>query len=130
MFHPVQPQELDEVWKRIGKKVGRDCKKLENGLTAQFLKEQIESNRMGLMVWGSGFCILQVTELPEFKTLDVILIGGGSMDVWLDDLIQELKRLAQLHKCKYIQEAGRMGWLKTLSKFGFQSQFTIMRCEV
>lgn len=69
-----------------------------------------------------------VTELRPYAgnpMINVSLIGGLDMALWLNIFITELKAYAKHNGAKGIEFLGRPGWLKALKPYGFVDRKTV-----
>ena len=79
-----------------------------------------------------GFTVGSLTtEVTDWRSLNVSFLGGTDMNVWLPELIRQLKEYASYNFCISIEQTGRKGWLKTLEPYGFEDQhYTTMTLKL
>jgi hypothetical protein len=60
----------------------------------------------------------------------VIATGGDRSHEWLEILTAFLRDMAENEKCAGVTMAGRPGWARKLTKFGFKTDMVSMRMEI
>ena len=75
-----------------------------------------------------GSATTEVNSYIQDKILRVSFLGGERMELWLEGFIESLKEYGRFNGCNGIDLVGRRGWLRELSKFGFeQEKFVCMK---
>lgn len=73
--------------------------------------------------------VTQILVYPNHKTLLVVILAGDGMDEWLPSVIERLDEYAKHIGAKYIEERGRAGWERALSKYGYKKAYVVLRKE-
>lgn len=103
--------------------------------TDEVLHHLVTGRDIGLMTTANGmvqqYTVVQLHECPgDQRILFVLGTAGSGMASWLDALVAKLVELAQVMECTSIDFQGRMGWIRTLRKYGFEATTVQMRLEV
>ena len=71
-------------------------------------------------------CLYRIVDFPAVRSLHVFALGGSQMELWLDDLIFDLRVLARGHHCDIITCSCRLGLSKILGDKGWRMQHVTM----
>lgn len=119
-------------------------------IAKEYLKPSIDMNRGALteddvyqlvkdkdmQLWGvhngdlKAVFVTQIVEYLRTKRLRLVLIGGHEMDGWEAIVSDAMDRFAKENGCSGIELWGRKGWLKRLSKYGYEEYETVIIKEL
>lgn len=94
------------------------------------LMDIINGGRQLWLIGEDAIAITSICTLPKFSVLDISLLAGDRIDLWLDDLVIAFRNYAGVMNCKYIDGFGRKGWTKKLEAYGFKPYSYDVRLEV
>ena len=124
----IDPKELDEYWPVASRNIEPA---LDEEISIEDAYAKIQSGKMGLFVVGddaAGVC--EVVHYPRLKALRVVALGGTGMALWLPHVIAFLDDWAASIGADRVEQMGRKGWLKVLSKYGYRERYTFMTKEL
>jgi hypothetical protein len=125
---------LDMKFWPVAKEYLKEAISLNGALDEHDVLDLIMQQKMQL--WGihdgalKAVMVTEILEYPTVKHLNVALIGGDSMSMWDDVVVDTLERFGKEHGATAIQGAGRRGWVKHLEQFGFKEYATVMIKEI
>lgn len=94
------------------------------------LMDIINGGRQLWLISEDAIAITSVSVLPKFSVLDISLLAGDRIDLWLGDIVIAFNNYAEAIGCKYIDGFGRKGWTKKLEAYGFKPYSYDVRLEV
>ena len=106
---------------------------LYNSITLNDLKRQVETGYARTLLCADDDRLLSVTILQLFKNthderiLHVVCTAGEDSNVWLATLIEALQDMAKQESCDAVTMAGRPGWARKLTRYGFKTDQVHMR---
>ena len=106
---------------------------LYNSITLAKLKHQIETGYARTLLCADDDKLLSVTIIQLYKNthderiLHVVCTAGEDSNAWLAILIEALQELAREQQCDAVTMAGRPGWARKLTKYGFKTEQVQMR---
>ena len=127
---PVPIEDVGKVWDRCKPHLSRATDTSGGRETILTLYSKIKKGFTVLwVIMVDGFTVGSLTtEVTDWKSLHVSFLGGTDMNVWLPELIRQLKEYAYYNHCTSIEQTGRKGWLRTLESYGFKDQhYSTMR---
>jgi hypothetical protein len=71
--------------------------------------------------------LLECCELRDGRTLHVRYLAGDGMGEWLDALLEELERIADVEQCAFLSLQGRPGWMRELRCRGWTPAAVYLR---
>jgi hypothetical protein len=74
--------------------------------------------------------LLECSELRDGRTLHVRYLQGDGMGEWLDALLEELERIADVEGCAFLSLQGRPGWMRELRCRGWTPAAVYLRRRV
>ncbi len=108
---------------------------LYNSITLAKLKHQIETGYARTLLCADDDRLLSVTIIQLFKNthderiLHVVCTAGADSNLWLGILIEALQSMAHEQKCDAVTMAGRPGWARKLTRYGFKTDQVHMRMD-
>lgn len=121
----------ESVWSTAAPQIQRAIDKSTGELAIQDVRQRLETGDMGLLcIDGRAWCVVEFMDYPQYRSLKVVYLAGEDMAVWLPDLLQFLERWAMENDMRYIEQAGRPGWERILSDYGYRKTYTIMTKEL
>jgi hypothetical protein len=117
--------DIDKAWPHVAsllrpaieRSLGRDTEAAMKQLIADGLCQLWLIGEVGIMALA---CVTRVAEYPSGKrVLNIVALGGKGFDRWAEE-IETLKRFARENDCGSLEFIGRRGWLKKMTKFGFE----------
>ena len=124
MIRFIQPQSVVENWDRIKPLIDKALTK--EFYDAEDIKHLCLSGMMMVFV-AQDYQAVATVELinhPKQKAALVHTLGGDGMEEWVDELLEEITKIAKSNGANSIQINGRRGWLKRLD--GFKEAYTTM----
>ena len=67
-----------------------------------------------------GVFVTRITQLPNFKQVEVILLKGEKRELWQDEVAKGIEILAKQSGCKRIAVHARPGWEPFLKTRGWK----------
>lgn len=58
--------------------------------------------------------------------INIIVLGGSEMPMWIEDFTQRMTSYAKELRCLYVCEMGRGGWTRVLSRLGWIAPSSVM----
>jgi len=99
----------------------------DDGTTLDEIKQQILDGRSMLWMYGEQMSIVLSV---ENNRLYAWLIGGHSLDEWIDELIAAMRRYAKEHGMDGLQAVARPGLARKLRRKGWKTTAEIIRTEL
>lgn len=65
-------------------------------------------------------CITEIQQYDLGKSLEILLLAGEEMDIWLPALHQVMESFGKQHQCVAMRQNGRKGWAKVLKEHGWK----------
>ena len=127
---------IDEAWPVVADLLEKALKHDYYGMSLADVKEFIVNEEMQLWTVFDeakhllAACTTETNEAFGHKGCKIILLAGGHMSTWLDDLLDVIDRWATAQGCEYIEAIGRRGWEKAAKKFGYQYGHTVIYKEL
>jgi hypothetical protein len=121
---PVPIESIGLVWDRCKPFLTKATDKSGGRETILTLYSKLKLGFSVLwIIMIDGFVVGSLTtEVTDWKSLHVSFLGGTDMNVWLPELIKQLREYALYNHCTSIEQTGRKGWLKALESYGFKDQ--------
>lgn len=123
----IKPDWLDRFWQVISDDIQRAVEHSNGELSLCSLYEKVKSGEMMLLIVSDtsgeiyASCLIETRHFSTGKrVLNVTTLNGYSMGLWLDDLMDVLRKTAKEFECSEIYAVGRSGWVKQLKKYGFK----------
>lgn len=130
-WYPVLSHDAIALWDWVEPLIARVIEQDDVGYSTEDILTKIQMRQMQLWVAPErAAMVTQVLVYPKYKTLLVVALGGDGMADWLDDVIETLDGFAKHMGCKYVEERGRSGWERTLSKYGYRKAYVVLRKTV
>jgi hypothetical protein len=126
----VTPRHLPAVWPRILEYIQKPLEYESGGLTPERIYELVEQGTYVLLVAWQDKEILaaQTAEIikdPQGRVMNLVTTGGHHLELWQDEMIEVIDRLAREQRCVSIRTRGRMGWLRQLKRNGYKPLYYI-----
>ena len=108
---------------------------LYNSVTLDELKRQIETGYARTLLCADDARLQSVTIVQLFKNthderiLHVVCTAGEDSNAWLATLIDSLRDMAKQESCDAVTMAGRPGWARKLTRYGFKTDQVHMRLD-
>ena len=100
-------------------------------IAIQDVYQKLQSGDMGLIdIHGKAAAVVEFMDYPQITALRVVALGGNSMDMWLDELMDFLYLWAKENGMDRIEHMGRKGWVKALKDYGYMERYTFMTRDV
>jgi hypothetical protein len=131
MIQLVTGVNAADHWDRVAPILQRALDKFDYGSDSDdILSDIMRGGRELWLVGDDAVAITSVSRLPKFAVLDISLLAGDRIDLWLNDLVIAFSNYAKTVGCKYIDGFGRRGWTKKLEAYGFKPYSYDVRLEV
>ena len=130
---PVPIADIGKVWGNCKPYLSQATDRSGGRETILTLYSKIKKGFTVLwVIMVDGFTVGSLTtEVTDWKSLHVSFLGGTDMNVWLPELIRQLKEYALYNHCTSIEQTGRKGWLKALESYGFvEEPFVTMKLDL
>jgi hypothetical protein len=130
---PVPIEDVGKVWGNCKPYLSQATDRSGGRETILTLYSKIKKGFTVLwVIMVDGFTVGSLTtEVTDWKSLHVSFLGGTDMNVWLPELIRQLKEYALYNHCTSIEQTGRKGWLKALESYGFvEEPFVTMKLDL
>ena len=129
MIRFIEKDRLDSYWQLVNQWIDKAIDHDE--LSIHDVRNNIENGKMGLLVASKNGevlagCIVEFIKYSKCSALRVVALGGERMNMWLDQLLDFLDRWAKDNDMFRIEQAGRKGWLKILTKYGYNQRYVVM----
>jgi len=89
-------------------------------LTADSIIDGIKDGTKQCFVCDDSVIVSEVTEYPNGKVLNIVLVAGKDADKWLSKADAFFTEMAKLNGCKAIITTGRIGWKKLNASLGYK----------
>ena len=76
-----------------------------------------------------GFCIVNQQKALRGFELNVTMLAGQWMELWMDHLFDALVKVAKSQSCDALRLEGRLGWVKKLKRYGFKPISQTLKLE-
>ena len=126
--HPtlIEQNDLDEQWLWIDPYLEEILDRTGEKTTIDEIHTDAFFGTTQLWVFGRGFLITRC----ERTTLWIEWMGGQDMRPFLIPTMLWLESLARHNSCTLIKLKGRLGWVKVLKTFGYETQSVTLCKEV
>jgi hypothetical protein len=88
----------------------------------------IESGKMQLWPAPKAALVTEIIKYPRKQVLNVFL-GGGDLDQIMD-MQPSVMAWAKAQGCEALHMSGRLGWTRTLPKYGWRTLYATMEKEI
>ena len=126
----IPPHLVDEYWMLVEFMLREGLKFDGDPMSIEHLKSEIMAQNLQLfMMFGSddgktvkvfGVFVTRITQLPNFKQVEVILLKGEKRELWQDEVAKGIESLAKQNGCKRIAVHARPGWEPFLKTKGWK----------
>ena len=126
----VEPKAVQKYWSLVEFMLKEGLKYDGYPMSIGHLKDTILKGENQLfMMFGSddgesykvfGVFVTRVTQLPNYKQAEVILLRGVKRDLWQKEAAEMIENFAIQHDCKKIAVHARPGWQPFLKTMGWQ----------
>ena len=105
-------------------------------ITYESIRNELVNGQAQLIAVFKGHKVIaavtvNVTTMDSGKrVLMAPVVGGDEMELWLDDVMNLLNKMAKDTCCDTIRGIGRAGWTRQLKKYGWKPTMTIVEFEV
>lgn len=131
MIQLVSGVKAADYWHHVAPILQRALDRFDYGSdTDDILMDIINGGRELWLIGEDAVAITSISRLPKFSVLDISLLAGDRIDLWLDDLVIAFTNYAEAAGCKYVDGFGRKGWTKKLEAYGFKPYSYDVRLEV
>ena len=107
-----------------------------NTTTIAKLREQVSTGFARVLVCHGDDQLISATIVQlhrntlEERILHVVATAGSNVEEWLPILCEGLKDMARAEECDAITMAGRPGWARKLTRYGFKTDQVQMRMSL
>lgn len=128
----IPSNEVLNIWSAVEPSIQAALDQEDTGYNAEDILTRIQTRDMQLWVHPVAVAVTEIHQLPRFKKLVLVTLGGSDMDAWIEDLMEVLGNYAKGINCKYLEQWGRKGWLRVNEKYqlGGKPTFQVMRIEL
>ena len=126
----ISPVEIGDNWHLIEPLLKRVLR-YNQRYNIETLRARLLSGNAQLFVCGN-YELITVTEIviyPRSKVLNIFMVAGKNIDKWLIYL-PAIEAWAKSEGCNEIEESGRHGWIRKLTKCGYYVKDITMCKEV
>lgn len=131
MIKLVTGPDAAAYWGHVEPMLQRALDRFDYGSDSDdILLDIINRGRELWLIGEDAVAITSISTLPKFNVLDISLLAGDRINLWLDDLVIAFRNYAEATNCKYIDGFGRKGWTKKLEAYGFKPYSYDVRLEI
>lgn len=132
MIRVLLPDEVMAAWESAEPILQRALDKFDYGSDSDHILLDLLNGNRQLWIIGvfDAVAITSVKTLPKFSVLDISLLAGDNIEVWLEKLVSQLTMYAKACGCKYVDGFGRKGWTRKLESHGFKPYSYDVRLKI
>lgn len=126
----VLSEQVGDVWDRVIGWVDEVCD-VSNGRSTP--AETLDQCLKGMaQLWIAfdpdtmepyGYAVSRIVEYPKLRMLLVEQLGGKEFDAWEYPIHDALVKMAQFNDCNGLELWGRKGWVRKMTKHGWEAPF-------
>jgi hypothetical protein len=133
-LHSIVGNSIDFVWELIAPYLADAVNYSDGKYSLEGVKKMIRdrqaflffvSNKTGVM----GVLVLRINEYECSRRACLFLLGGKSLDEWME-FFEQIKKWVMQADCDAIELFGRPGWERKLEKFGFEKTHVLLRLNL
>lgn len=126
---------VDVVWPDVAPMMQRAVDTSGERYTVQAVYEEIMAGNLALWIVMDdakpiAALTTRVVDFPLKRTLSVDWIAGERMAEWLPRVNELFTEYAKTYGCCQLEGRGRKGWLRELSKHGWELDYMAYRMEI
>jgi hypothetical protein len=139
MVAPVPKEYFHLVWDEAKEHLRRFEKRAKGRCTVDDIGKRILSGEQQLWIILNddkeiiGSIVTQVWDYPRKKVAEIVACGGDSSNELNEYIFQSMSVIEDFaleNYCDVIRIEGRKGWLKPLSKMGFEQSAVLLEKEI
>ena len=128
---------VELIWPQVEPFIDLVAEKAPDDIVTSVVMDSLIAGTMMAVLVYRDQTIIAVNVL-DVKTLDsglkvlyVPIIGGAELDLWSEDFMELLKKVAKDYGCSELRGmAVRKGWMTKLKPLGWEEMFTTVRCKL
>lgn len=126
----INRKDIEKFWPLVQFMVMQGLKHSGNTYNAQDVKEELIHGSMQLFIaFGSDdgtenklfmVCVSRMTDHPQKRQLEVVLLAGKKRELWEDNITLYLEEIAMANDCHRVCILARPGWKKLGDRHGYK----------
>ena len=135
MISAIPKELIPTVWPTVEPMLQKALEYSDNSHTIEDIKSLLETSAHLLLVAQidneiKGAFTLNISEYPQKKILNIVLVGGTNLDEWEEEGLEMINMLAKEMNINSIYSNGRDGWTRKLKKYGYHKIYTVLERAV
>jgi len=136
----IEPHKVNEFWPLVEFMVTEGLHYEGNPMSKADIKDKVKKGALQLFImFGSddgeknkvfGTFVTQVTQLPNFRQLEVLLLKGEKRQLWQKEAMETIEHIAVQFGCKKLYILARLGWKKAFEPFGWKMRKVVYEKEL
>lgn len=126
----IHPDELHKWWPQAAKHLQPALDHADDGTTLDEVRQQIVDGRSMLWVYAEDEHLMSAVLSIENNRLYAWLIGGAQIGLWLDTLLEAMRRYAQESGMDGLSAVTRPGIARMLRQRGWTTHAEIIRITI
>ena len=136
----IQSKDIERFWSLVHFMIAESLKYSGGFASPHHIKEELMTGAMQLfVVFGSddgvknkvfGCLVTRITELPNLRQLEGILLTGEKRELWQDEMAEMIENFGIQNDCKRLCMLARPGWSKVVKKYGWNVKHVELQKEL
>ena len=126
----INSSDVERFWPLVNFMIAEALKYSGGYANAHHIKDYLIEGSMQLfVVFGSddglkqkvfGCLVTRITDQPNLRQLEGIVLTGEKRELWQDDMVSMIENFAIQNDCKRLCMLARPGWSKVVKQYGWK----------
>jgi len=121
------------VWPLVAPILERALPHMSSKFSLDDIRQATILEHMQLWVGGKdkidSAMVTEIINTPQSRSCVMIVGAGEGVDDWLPTC-EEIHEWAEGEGCRFIEIAGRPGWVKLMKPYGYEYSYTVIKKEL
>ena len=126
----IPVERINEAWAYISPFIKKGLDEGLNECTMEEVKDRANSGEVLVIIVEDDelLCVqtYEIVQKTNKKIMNLFTTGGIKLDIYIEELLIVIEKIAKNYNCDSIYTKGRKGWERKLKGYGYNHGYTIL----